>query len=534
MHAHPSFHRMNYVKRNKTGFVSRKTTSLTDFANSTTVRAKSLDELLESAVDGRAQGLDVLVEVDGELGALGDALGGELELLVHLLVGAGSTEAVETELLVRVLLPSHCGHDLDGHCGDAVGDDGELVLLGLGVEYLPAGKGDNTSCEALLREGLDGLEAERDLGTGGDEGDIGTLLLKSNVSTLDTVLESRALELGEVLAGESHDGWCALGGKSHVVSSGGLVAVSGTPNHAVGQSAEVGESLDRLVSGAILTKTDGVVGSDVDQTLVGESGETDGTGGVGDEVEESSTSGDDGTVGGQTVHDGGHGVLTDTVPHVTARPVSNAEVGGLEVNSILPAGVVGASQIGGTGDELGNDIVDGLENGLGELPRRDGIVGRLVCGERLLPALRKVPGGAAGEVLVQVGELLGVLLEQLVPLLLSSSALGGVLVVHVVNLLGDDKGLLGVEAELLLDALDVVSLQGVAMDTTGTLELGAETNGGGQLDDGRLVLDLLGLLDGSLNARKIAVAVFDVLCVPAVGLEALHNILSEGALDVTV
>ena len=240
------------------------------------------------------------------------------------------------------------------------------------------------------------------------------------------------------------------------------------------------------------------------------------------------------SVGGQTVHDGGHGVLTDTVPHVTARPVSNAEVGGLEVNGVLPAGVVGASQIGGTGDELGNDIVDGLENGLGELPRRDGIVGRLVCGERLLPALGKIPGGAAGEVLVQVGELLGVLLEQLVPLLLSSSTLGGVLVVHVVNLLGNDEGLLGVEAKLLLDALDVVSLQGVAVDTTGTLELGAETNGGGQLDDGRLVLDLLGLLDGSLNALKIAVAVCDVLCVPAVGLEALHDVLCEGALDVTV
>ena len=72
------------------------------------------------------------------------------------------------------------------------------------------------------------------------------------------------------------------------------------------------------------------------------------------------------------------------------------------------------------------------------------------------------------------------------------------------------------------------------MDTTGTLELGAKTNGGGELDDGRLVLDLLGLLDGSLNALKIAVTVCDVLCVPAVGLEALHDILSEGALDVTI
>lgn len=41
----------------------------------------SLDKLLESAVDGGADGLDLLPEVDGGGGALGDALGGELEFL---------------------------------------------------------------------------------------------------------------------------------------------------------------------------------------------------------------------------------------------------------------------------------------------------------------------------------------------------------------------------------------------------------------------------------------------------------------------
>ena len=74
---------MNYVKRNKTGFVSRKTT-LPNIAMPTTMPllcGESLDELLESAVDGRAEGLDLLPEVDGGGGALGDALGGELEFL---------------------------------------------------------------------------------------------------------------------------------------------------------------------------------------------------------------------------------------------------------------------------------------------------------------------------------------------------------------------------------------------------------------------------------------------------------------------
>ena len=130
--------------------------------------------------------------------------------------------------------------------------------------------------------------------------------------------------------------------------------------------------------------------------------------------------------------------------------------------------------------------------------------------------------------------LLTVLLEELVPLLLSSSTLGGVLVVHVVDLLGNSEHLLGIEAELLLDLLAIVGLEGVAVDTAGTLELGSETDGGGELDHRGLVGDLLGLSDGLLNALEVGVTVLDVLYVPAVGLESLADILSESALGVTV
>jgi hypothetical protein len=41
----------------------------------------ALDELRESTVDGRAERLDVLVEVNGCFGALGNALGCEFEFL---------------------------------------------------------------------------------------------------------------------------------------------------------------------------------------------------------------------------------------------------------------------------------------------------------------------------------------------------------------------------------------------------------------------------------------------------------------------
>jgi hypothetical protein len=82
--------------------------------------------------------------------------------------------------------------------------------------------------------------------------------------------------------------------------------------------------------------------------------------------------------------------------------------------------------------------------------------------------------------------------------------------------------------------LDVVLLQGVAVYTTGTLQLGAETDSSGELDDGGLVGNLLGLGDSSLDALKVGVSVLDVLGVPSVRLESLEDVLSECALGVTI
>jgi hypothetical protein len=107
-------------------------------------------------------------------------------------------------------------------------------------------------------------------------------------------------------------------------------------------------------------------------------------------------------------------------------------------------------------------------------------------------------------------------------------------VVEVVDGLGNNKALLGVEAEQLLNTLGIVGLEGVTVDTAGTGELGAETNGGGQLDDGGLVSNLLTLADSSLNALEVVVTILDPLGVPAVSLETLQDVLGEGALGVTV
>lgn len=497
-------------------------------------RSVSLQNLLESTVDGRAHG-NALVEVDGGKSTLGDTLGGELELGVHLLVGTGSTEAVQAELLVRVALPTHGAKSLDGQHGNAVREDLEAVFLGLGIEDLEARNGDDAGSDTvLLLEVGSSLDGDADLGTGGDDGDGSVGGVNSDVSTVESVLHGGELKLGQVLTGQSHDGRSVLGGDGGVVGSGGLVTVGGTPDHAIGEGTEVSQGLNRLVSGTVLTQTDGIVGSDVDDTDAGEGGQTEGTGGVGNEVQESTTGGDDGAVGSKTVHDGGHGVLTHTVADVATGPLADAEVRGLEVDGVLPAGVVGASQIGGTRDQLGKDIVNGFEAGLGELTGSNGGISRLVDGELLLPALGQLAGKTASEVSTLGLVLARVLLEELVPLLLLGGTLSGVLVVHVVDLLGNGEALLGVETEELLDVLGIIGLEGVTVNTAGTGELGAETDSGGELDDGRLVSDLLTLADGGLNSGEIVVTVLDPLGVPAVGLEALEDILSEGTLGVTV
>jgi len=200
---------------------------------------------------------------------------------VDIHVWTGSTESVKTELLVRVLLPSEGGHGLKGHGWDAILDDGHAVVLALGVKDLNTWHGDDTGVKTVLvLEDLDGIDGNTDLGTGGNNADVWLLVVNGNVTTLGGLLDGGSLELRQVLASEGEDGWGVLAGQSNVVHGRGLVTVSWTPDHHVWQSTVVSKSLDRLVSWTVLTKTDGVVSGNVENTVLGEGGETGGTGGV--------------------------------------------------------------------------------------------------------------------------------------------------------------------------------------------------------------------------------------------------------------
>lgn len=176
--------------------------------------------------------------------------------LVDILVGTRSTESVDTELLVSVALPAHGAHDLNGQRGDTVGKDRQAVLLVLEVEGLEAGHGDNASLDVLLLlEVLGGVDGNGNLRTGRNQGDVSTLNLVQDVTTLGGLLDGRALELGKVLTRQSNDARGVLGSQADVVSTTGLVTVSRSPDHGVGESAEVSKSLNRLVSRTILSET---------------------------------------------------------------------------------------------------------------------------------------------------------------------------------------------------------------------------------------------------------------------------------------
>ena len=296
--------------------------------------------------------------------------------LVHLLIGTGSTEAVETELLVRVSLPAHGAHGLNAEDWKTVREDGETVLLVLSIEDLEARDGDDTGRDVvLLLQVLGSINANADLRAGGDNGDSSVLRIESNVSTLERLLNAGGLEMGKVLTGKGEDAGSVLGSQSRVVGSAGLVAISRTPHHEVRQGTEVGKSLDRLVSRAVFTKTNGVVRRDIDGPDLREGGQTHGAGSIGDEVQEGTASGDHGAVSSHTVHGSSHGMFTDTISEVPASIITELENWGLEVNSALPPGVVGASQIGRSRHELRDGLVDLLKDGLGEFPRGNSRVG---------------------------------------------------------------------------------------------------------------------------------------------------------------
>lgn len=231
----------------------------------------SIDCLRESSseLDGRDErSLVVLVVLDRLLRLGSDRSRLDLHLGVDLGCGSRGTESVNAVLHVRVLMPAEGGVSLDGQDGVAVRQNRHLVRVGLLIEDLEAWHGDNSCLEALLLQLCGGVPDDGNLGAGSNEGDVGVLDLLQYVTTLAGLLDARALELWQVLSGQSNDGRRLDGLDSNLVHGRDLVTVSRAHEVEVGDGSQGHGSLDGLVGWTVLSETNGVVGSDPDDTEV--------------------------------------------------------------------------------------------------------------------------------------------------------------------------------------------------------------------------------------------------------------------------
>jgi hypothetical protein len=92
------------------------------------------------------------------------------------------------------------------------------------VEERRTRKGDDSSLDTLLSEGLDGLNTDADLGSSRDEGNVGFLVLVNDVTSVSSVLDRVVLELGKVLSGQAEDGGGVLGLEGDEVGGRSLVS----------------------------------------------------------------------------------------------------------------------------------------------------------------------------------------------------------------------------------------------------------------------------------------------------------------------
>src|SRR5690554_6422663 len=121
----------------------------------------------------------------------------------------------------------------------------------------------------------------------------------------------------------------------------------------------------------------------------------------------------------------------------------------------------------------------------------------------------------------------GVLLQKSIPSMVCLCTLGSHGVIHVIDCLRNIKVLIRVEPKGFLELDNVIGLERRSVDLFGALVQRTESNGGKDLDQRGLILDLLSLLNGVCNARKIIVSILDHLDMPSIGLEALGDIFCE-------
>ena len=285
----------------------------------------------------------------------------------------GESELVDTNNLGGVLVPRIRDTGFHGNslCARRR-KDGFLVFGRLSLVNFHARHGDNTGS----RKVGGGLKGVLDLRSGGkdDQVQVSGLSL-GNVSSLKSSLTSghvvHIVVLVNVLTREDKGGrsFLAGGGVSHGGNS--FLGISRSVDIQVRDDTKTGDGLDRLVGRSILTDSDRIVGKNVrDGSQLGKGGNTDGRSEVVNEDQEGRSRDLEKSVEGESVHDGSHGVFTDTEVQVLSA-VGLVETSS-EVSSFVDVVSGRSVKIGRSGDvvrdkagDLLDDLVSGDTGGLG-------------------------------------------------------------------------------------------------------------------------------------------------------------------------
>lgn len=131
-----------------------------------------------------------------------------------------------------------------------------LILL---VEYRPARQADKSHVDALGLQLAGCLKGNRNLTAAADDRHILVVNLVENISPPGCTLNGRALEVRQVLPRKREDRRRLLALESDEVGCGCFVTVCWAPEVEVGDRTQMDGGFDRLVSGTVFSKADGIV-----------------------------------------------------------------------------------------------------------------------------------------------------------------------------------------------------------------------------------------------------------------------------------
>ena len=376
-----------------------------------------------------------------------------------------------------------------------------------------------------------GLGAELQLGAGADQDQIRrAVAVFKDVATLGHCGGAGVGLVGHRLTAEDQHGGALAIGHGHLVGTAGFVAIAGADHQHVGDRAQAGQGLDRLVGGAVFTQADRVVGEHVDHAQLTQGREAHATHHVAREHGKgAAVRNQAAAVIGEAIEDRRHGVFAHAEVQVTVGL-------GAFLETLLPLDVseVGVGEVGRAADQLGQVGADRVEAVVGVLAGGQALVVGAIGRQVGIPALGQLTTQASLE-FSGVGRVLGAIVGQrVVPVGLGSGTAADRLAPVVVGLLGHLEGAVA-PAQVLAGQVGFLGSQGGTVHAGGVgLVGGAVADGGGHLDHRGAVGDRLGLGDGPGDGLHVGVAIGHVDGVPAVGLVALQHILRERHVGVAV